>query len=104
VCRYNTTQLYIWVHVQLAATSASAGTVPALPAFIGADDQVLTSTSSVSATKNTTSGVYTLYTQSYVNQQGTTQTVAAAATNFVRYCEYPGLRLFKRVKFEVNGI
>ncbi|AMN83136.1 major capsid protein [Faustovirus] len=45
-----------------------------------------------------------MYTQSYVNQQGTTQTVAAAATNFVRYCEYPGLRLFKRVKFEVNGI
>ncbi|QJX72456.1 major capsid protein [Faustovirus] len=88
--------------VQLAATSASAGTVPALPAYIGATDQATTSTTVTSSTQNTTSGLYTLYTQSYVNQQGTTQTVGAAATNFVRYCEYPGLRLFRRVKFEVD--
>lgn len=86
----------------MAATSASAGTVPALPAYIGAADQVLTTSASVSATDNAGTGVYTLYTQSYVNQQGTIQTVGAAATNFVRYCEYPGLRLFRRVKFEVN--
>jgi hypothetical protein len=91
------------IHVQLASTSASAGTVPALPAYIGAADQATSSTAKVSATDNTTSGVYTLYTQSYVNQQGTAQAVGAAASNFVRYCEYPGLRLFRRVKFEVNG-
>lgn len=91
------------INVQLAATSASAGTVPALPAYIGATDQTVSSTQVVSATTNATTGVYTLYTQSYVNQQGTVQTVGAAASNFVRYCEYPGLRLFRRVKFEVNG-
>jgi len=32
---------------------------------------------------------------------GTTNTVAYQ--NFVRYCEYPGHRLFSKVKFDVNG-
>lgn len=91
------------VHTQLAATSATVGTVPALPAFIGGDDQVLTTTASVSAEENTTDGIYTKYTYQYVNLQGTVQTVGAAASNFVRYAEYPGQRLFRKVKFEVNG-
>ncbi len=91
------------VNCTLASTSATAGVIPALPAFIGGDDQVLTSTASVSAEENTTSGVYTKYTYEYVDIQGTVKTVGAAATNFVRYAEYPGQRLFKKVKFEVNG-
>jgi hypothetical protein len=91
------------VNVVLAATSATAGTVPALPAFIGASDQVLTSTASVSATENTTSGVYTKYTNEYVDIQGTVKTVGAAASNFVRYAEFPGQRLFKKVKIDVNN-
>jgi hypothetical protein len=91
------------VNVQLAATSASAGTVPALPAYIGADDQAVSSTSKVSAEENATSGVYTKYTHEYVDIQGTVQAVGAAASNFVRYAEFPGQRLFKKVKFEVNG-
>jgi hypothetical protein len=91
------------VNITLAATSATVGTVPALPAYIGADNQSTTSTASISATQNTTTGVYTKYTHEYVNLQGTVQTVGAAASNFVRYAEYPGQRLFKKVKFEVNG-
>lgn len=91
------------VNATLAATSASVGVVPALPAFIGADDQVLTSTASVSAEENTVSGVYTKYTHQYVDFQGNVLTVGAAASNFVRYAEFPGQRLFKKVKFEVNG-
>lgn len=91
------------VNVTLASTSASAGTVPALPAYIGADDQSATSTAKVSAVENTISGVYTKYTHEYVDVAGTVQTVGAAAYNFVRYAEFPGQRLFKKVKFEVNG-
>lgn len=91
------------VNVSLAATSATAGTVPAFPAFVGASDQVATSTSSVSATQNTTSGVYTKFTHEYIDIGGNVLTVGAAASNFVRYAEFPGQRLFKKVKFEVNG-
>jgi len=91
------------INISLAATSATAGTVPAFPAFVGTNDQVLLSTSSVSAVTNTTTGVYTKYTHEYVDIQGNVQTVGAAASNYVRYAEYPGERLFKRVKFEVNG-
>lgn len=91
------------VQVTLAATSATAGTVPAFPAYIGTADQSTSSTAKISATENTTTGVYTQYTMEYVDQAGNVKTVGAAASNFVRYCEYPGERLFKRVKFEVNG-
>ena len=91
------------VNVTLASTSASAGTVPALPAYIGASDQSASSTLKVSATEDTTNGVYTKYSHSYVDIQGTTLTVGAAAYNFVRYAEFPGQRLLKKVKFEVNG-
>lgn len=89
------------VNISLAATSATAGTVPVFPAYIGAADQVTASTSQVSATTNTTSGVYTKYTQEYVNINGSAVATGSAASNFVRYCEYPGERLFKGVKFEV---
>ncbi len=93
------------INVTLAATSATAGTVPAFPAYIGTSvpDQVTTSTSSVSGTRDITNGVYTKYTYQYVDIQGNVKTVGAAASNFVRYAEFPGQRLFKKVKFEVNG-
>lgn len=91
------------INVQLAATSASVGTVPALPAYIGANDQAVSSTAKVSAKENATTGVYTKYTHEYVDIQGNVLTVGAAAQNFVRYAEFPGQRLFKKVKFEVNG-
>lgn len=91
------------VNITLDATSATVGTVPTFPAFIGASDQSTSSTQQISATNNTTSGVYTRYIQEYVDLAGNVQTVGAAASNFVRYAEYPGQRLFKKVKFEVNG-
>jgi hypothetical protein len=91
------------VNTTLAQTSASVGTVPALPAFVVGTDQVLTGTASVSGEENTTTGVYTKYTHQYVDIQGNVLTVGAPASNFVRYAEYAGQRLFKKVKFEVNG-
>jgi large exoprotein involved in heme utilization and adhesion len=91
------------VNVNLSATSATAGVVPALPAWIGPDDGALSATSSSSGLENAVSGVYTKYTHQYVDAAGTVLTVGAAATNFVRYAEFPGERLFKKVKFDVNG-
>ena len=91
------------VNTTLAQTQATAGTVPAFPAYLGSSNQSTSSTSSVSGTVNSVSGVYTQYTYQYVNLQGVVQTVGAAANNFVRYAEYPGQRIFKTVKFDVNG-
>ena len=91
------------VNVSLAATAATVGTVPALPTYIGASDQVTTATSKVSAAIDITSGIYTKYTHEYVDLAGNVKTVGAAASNFVRYAEFPGQRLFTKVKFEVNG-
>jgi hypothetical protein len=104
------------VNVALAQTSATAGTVPALPAFVGTDSQGYLDadgafSSSAPATiygkqsgvQDTTTGVYTRYTHEYVDRAGNPVAVGSVASNFVRYCEYPGQRLFKKVKFEVNG-
>lgn len=104
------------VNVTLEATSATVGTVPDLPAFVGALDQgyldsagvfsssvPATTYGKVSGKENATTGVYTSYTHQYVDIAGTPLAVGAAAKNYVRYCEYPGQRLFKKVKFDVNG-
>lgn len=91
------------LHVVLSATSASAGTVPAFPAYIGAADQSVSATAKVSATEDVAGGVYTKYTHEYVDLAGNVKSVGAAASNFVRYAEFPGQRLCRKIKFEVNG-
>lgn len=91
------------VNVILPQGQATTGTVPAFPAHIGAADQSETTTVKVSATEDATAKTYTKYTMEYVDLAGNVKAVGSAATNFVRYCEYPGQRLFRKVKFEVNG-
>jgi len=96
------------IHVNLDPVScnvAPAGGIPAFPAYIGTADQNVSALQSTSATSSGTSGgTYTKYTYQYVGFDGTVLNQATAtAQNFVRYCEYPGERLFKHVKFEVNG-
>ena len=104
------------INATLAETTATLGTVPSLPAFVGSDQQgyldsagaFTTSAPSTvygvqSGTQDTTNGVYTRYTHEYVDRAGNPVAVGASARNFLRYCEYPGQRLFKKVKFEVNG-
>lgn len=91
------------VNVSMPQVQASAGTVPAFPAFVGADDQVETAAAKVSATRDPVTGVYTRFTHEYVDASGNVLSVGDAAQNFVRYAEYPGQRLFRKVKFEVNG-
>lgn len=90
------------VNATLEQTSATAGTVPALPPFVGPDSQSLTATLSTSGLNNAGTGVFTQYSHEYVDLAGNLLTVGAAAANFVRYAEYPGERLFRRVKFEVK--
>lgn len=95
------------VNTQLASTSASAwaaGDIPAFPARVGSADVGTYATTGQSETENATTNVYRRYTYSYVNANGdTVNRATATGSNFVRYCEYPGQRLFKNVKFEVNG-
>lgn len=104
------------VNTVIAQTQATVGTVPALPAHIGADNQGYLDVNGVftpgapaivygkrSGTNNVVSQVYTQYTQQYVDNNDVPQAVGGAATNFVRYCEFPGARLFKRTKFDVNS-
>jgi hypothetical protein len=92
------------VNVQLDSVAASAGTVPDFPAFIGPDDHdVSDPAKKVSGKQSALTGIYTKYTHEYVDVAGNVLLPGATAVNFVRYCEYPGQRLFKAVKFEVNG-
>jgi hypothetical protein len=94
------------IHTTLAATSATVGTVPAFQAVpVGAAlVGVPTAFKQISGIDNfPAAGTYTQYTQEYVNADGTPVAVGSAASNYVRYCEYPGERMFKQVSFEVNG-
>lgn len=91
------------INANLSAISATVGQVPNFPAFIGASDQVTTTTKQTSGLINTTTGVYTKYTQEYVDINGVPLAVGSPATNFVRYCEYPGQRLLRKVSFSVNN-
>lgn len=91
------------INATLGEAATTKGSVPALPAFVGASDQSLSATASVSGKENTTSGTYTKYTHEYVNSKEEVLSVGADAYNYVRYVEFPGQRLFKKVKFEVNG-
>jgi hypothetical protein len=87
-------------HVVLDTVSASAGVCPAYPADIGTTPFAAgDSYSFVAATS------YTRYTYKYETLNGVAVATPGTtpATNFVRYCEFPGQRLFKKVKFEVNG-
>ena len=115
------------INITLAQTSASAGSVPALPAWIGAYDQgyldvnnnfttvaPATIYGQQSGLPNTAAGIYTQYTQRYVTLAGQYLPVGATSfspdgvtvipvQNYVRYCEYPGERICKHVYFNVNG-
>lgn len=96
------------VHFNLDAIScnvAVAGNIPAFPPYIGSQQQNTSATQSTSAAVS--SGppyTYYKYTYQYVNLNGTVVNQATATSqNFVRYCEYPGERMFTDVQFQVNG-
>lgn len=98
------------LRIVLDSVSCSAGTVPALPARIGADaavgadgDALYSSTDLVSGSVAGGDATWARYKQRYHDLQGNTVAAGAAATNFVRYCEFPGQRLCQLVKFDVNG-
>jgi hypothetical protein len=112
------------VNVTLSPVSATVGSVPLPPPLVVASDSFwLSSDGTLSAYAGpmpadcvgvvcgegvlpvppATLGVYTKYTQKYVDLAGNPVVVGSAASNYVRYAEYPGQRLFKKVKFEVNG-
>ncbi len=90
------------INATLGATSATVGTVPAFPAYVAASNQTVSATRKTSGLENIAAGIYTQYIQEYVDIQGNVLSVGAAASNYVRYAEYPGQRLFKKVKFEVE--
>lgn len=97
------------VHMTLPAFSAVAGTVPAFPADIGntpvgAGQSAIEDANLPGGAPATGSNQVTVYTYQYKQLDGTVLTPTVdAATNFVRYCEFPGQRLFSVVKFDVNG-
>lgn len=89
-------------NVQLAQTSATVGTVPAFPPNIG-NTPVTSSTTKSSSSDVVATNTLITYTYEWVDRAGNVLTVGAPASNYVRYCEYPGERFFKKVKIEVNG-
>jgi len=91
------------INIGLNPVTAAGGVVPAFPPMIGNTMVSSTATGQVSGTPNPATGLYTQYTQQYVDIQGNILSVGATSNPFVRYCEYPGERLFTQVAFEVNG-
>lgn len=96
------------VNVKLEAVNCSnwaAGDVPAFPADIGDQDSVLSGTVASSGANNTpAAGSYTRYSYQYILQDGTVvDRTTYTGRNFIRYAEFPGQRLFRTVRFEVNG-
>ena len=91
------------INTKLDSVSASswvAGDIPAYPADIGSTNLAV----GQSSVDDAINGIYKRYTYQYVRANGdAVDRTAATGANFVRYCEYPGQRLFKNVKFEVNG-
>ena len=99
---------------EVSATAGAVGSIPAFPAAIGPNDAVVNDFSSTSADQDfPVNNDYTQYRYEYVDFQGrvinrTNNTYvddssAYVPQNFVRYAEFPGQRLLKNVKFEVNG-
>jgi hypothetical protein len=115
------------VHSQLAPVSATkTGTLPKM--LVSSVPQVYNSANSGAPVTTTTDVIYpdtrryhTYYgvktpgvviaadhdvmkiTEEYVYADGSVIPLLTAHQPFVRYCEYPGQRLHKRVKFNVNG-
>lgn len=94
------------VSVSISAASAGgaiAGQIPDFPAAIGNSDIALDGNRSVSAIVAGASN-YVRYTYNYVTlDNAIVDRTSTAVQNFVRYVEYPGQRLFKKVRFDVNG-
>lgn len=89
----------------------SVGRVPVIPARIGNTEISNTQSGIVSYNQsNVTNGLVWRYTQKYTDfaenvKLATTTGVGGqlgeAASNYVRFCEYPGVRLFQETKFEI---
>jgi hypothetical protein len=93
------------VNTVLASTQATLGTVPAFPPIPAGATLVgpASTAQQVSYIDSPGTGIWTQYTQTYVQADGTVLNVGAPFRNNVRYCEYPGQRFFTKVQFEVNG-
>jgi hypothetical protein len=98
-------------HTILSPAQATLGTIPTFGTGPGQVQPIAGSTFvSVSATSQVyghdnfpAAGTYTQYTQEFVDAAGNVLTTGTPARNYVRYAEYVGERLFRKVGFEVNG-
>jgi len=95
------------IRTTLTDISTTVGTVPAMPDKIGTLDGLAIADTNVQTSYNQAGipapgGVVTRYLQRYENFAGVSQTpLTGAASNFVRFCEYPGVRMFSETRFEV---
>lgn len=98
------------MRVTISAVSTTEGNVPALPGPIG-QNTVTTNTDPnllISTTAGTNSQYYR-FTQKYTDfaenvlTPTINSTLGSVVNNYVRYCEYPGVRLFAATRFEVSS-
>lgn len=87
--------------VSLTDISTTAGVVPALPAQIGTTATTYP-TANVSASYSALTATRIIrYLQRFETFNATIVAPGDAAQNYVRFCEYPGVRLFSETRFEV---
>lgn len=85
----------------LTDISTTAGVVPALPAQIGASVTTYPTANVTASYSALTATRIIRYLQRFETFNATIVAPGDAAQNYVRFCEYPGVRLFSETRFEV---
>ena len=97
------------LRVTISAVTTTAGNVPVLPGPIGQVTVAGTDPRQLITTTAGTGGQYYRFTQQYTDlaENLLTPTIGnvpgSVVNNYVRYCEYPGVRLFAETRFEVSA-
>jgi hypothetical protein len=90
-----------------SSTTVNAGEAVGLPLSISnlvvVDASPIVATRAAAVASGASSYELKIVTRSYVDCAGTAIVAATPVFNFVKYCNLPGLRLFEKVKFDVNG-
>lgn len=87
--------------VSLTDISTTTGVVPALPGVIGVTGTTYPTAGVTASFSPVTATRIIRYLQRFETFDGQVILPGAAAQNYVRFCEYPGVRLFSETRFEV---
>jgi len=89
--------------VRSAFITGTAGLPPSITGLVAVDASPIAATRAAALAAGESTYELKIVTRSYVDCAGTVLAAGSLNYNYVKYCNLPGLRLFERVKFDVNG-